>query len=201
MKKPFIILGISCLLAAIAIFLWKNTEQKIRESKQDEKPVMTISQPEIIKNENQKTAQKPKVETPKLNKKFEYQFPKDLEELKAKDFRGFREFTGQLLRKLPTNTQMAPASDGEVHHFPNSLIEFGNRLGWVKAAMEERNDFKEEGIEFYQACAREDDVISSVRALCLTNLLVFQKENKLPQEELVHYPKDVLKLVKFALEN
>jgi hypothetical protein len=119
---------------------------------------------------------------------------KHYEELNSKSF---SEFTERLQKKLPLKASLANLGHHDVHTTPELIIESARELGRVKQKLKENSELVEDAIVFYEGCIAVEEVVTSVRALCLSNLL-YLKLQKRENVELGNYPK---KLVSLAIKN
>lgn len=88
-------------------------------------------------------------------------------EQKKKDF---IEMAQRILRELPTREDLKSLSPQEVHRSPQILMDAGLALGQVAERLDQNSELIHEALGFYQDCAGNAELPSSVRALCFSNL-------------------------------
>ena len=112
------------------------------------------------------------------------------------------EFSGLLMKvysDIPTIDDLRRLSPEDAHNYPNSLIETGRNLGLIVELVKNKKELLNEAIGFYSKCSKRDRFPSSVRAICLSNLMKFSKDSDF-RPDLSLYPRRVLEMVKI-LEN
>lgn len=76
----------------------------------------------------------------------------------------FTDLVGEASSRLPKKTLR---TKGESHFVPAFVLEVAPALAKVQERMKSDHTAREAGIRFYSDCALADDVVTSVRALCL----------------------------------
>ena len=74
-------------------------------------------------------------------------------------------------RQLPSTEQFKNLKDEHLHHTPEAITTIGIRLGKIKQQVKENEEFVPKVTEFYQDCASQIHGVTSIRALCLSNLV------------------------------
>jgi len=75
-------------------------------------------------------------------------------------------------KTLPTRKQMESLSDAELmHDVPATVVEAAALIGQLKATVDRDEALADEAGSFFLECAKSAQVLTSIRALCLTNLL------------------------------
>lgn len=72
--------------------------------------------------------------------------------------------------KLPRREVIAKASEEEIHHGTPGLQEGSAVLGTVLREMTHNEKAIPDGVEFYRRCAKDEDVLTSLRAVCVKRL-------------------------------
>ena len=80
----------------------------------------------------------------------------------------------ELLKDLPKK-DILHKPDRDHHRPPPELTEAGAELGAIEDLLDKNPSLLREGLRFYKQCALQDEVLTSLRALCLHNLKVRAK--------------------------
>lgn len=115
-----------------------------------------------------------------------------IQHLNMEDFKAIITKTDE---ELPKIKDIQKLSDEELHHTPGLLIEAGRALGNIKQILSQRDDLVDEGLKFYDRCARSRELSTPVRSLCLTNFINYKKE-KGENYNLSGINSDVIRLTK-----
>lgn len=78
-------------------------------------------------------------------------------------------------KTLPRKEEIKKASKDELHHGPPGLARSAQALGDVMSKLKSDPSQIPAGIAFYERCARDNDILTSVRAVCFRNLKHFSK--------------------------
>ncbi|MBT3586117.1 MAG: hypothetical protein HN509_14520 [Halobacteriovoraceae bacterium] len=103
------------------------------------------------------------------------------------------------ISKMPLKKNIRKNSHGEVHSIPEATMEAGRQLARLKKILLKRPEFIPQGLKNYYQCANQNDIPTSIRALCLTNFVQFKRQIG-ESVDMKKYPKDVVRLAKLALE-
>ena len=101
--------------------------------------------------------------------------------------------------KLPTIADIKKLPAAAVHHTPGIVMQAGRDLGYIKEILKVHTSFEQEAEVFYEKCAKTKERPTSVRALCLTNLIELKKKNG-KTLNLFNYPKDIVELSKLIID-
>jgi hypothetical protein len=71
-----------------------------------------------------------------------------------------------LLHSLPTVAQLRGSAQKDAHSVNTELLKAGQELGAISEELKHKPEFQPEAEKFYLSCALEENVASSVRALC-----------------------------------
>jgi len=88
----------------------------------------------------------------------------------------------QLHAKLPTLDAVEKASEEELHHGPPGLKEGSAVLGRVVEEMARDDKAIPDGVAFYRQCAKDEKVLTAIRAVCLKRLSDWAPRAKPPIE-------------------
>lgn len=111
----------------------------------------------------------------------------------------FVNFAKEALKIMPRQKDLQNLKPQEVHHFPEPIQKAGQKLGVIKDILIKRPDLEDAGIEFYENCASDDGAMTSVRALCLSNLAQY-KAQKGEVVDFSKYPERVIELASETLK-
>ena len=81
----------------------------------------------------------------------------------------FRERAERVLSDFPQK-QILKDPDRDLHRPPPELADAGAELGAIEDLLDDYPNLINEGLRFYKKCALKDDLLTSLRALCLHNL-------------------------------
>lgn len=120
----------------------------------------------------------------------------DIEALSEEEF---EKFAQDALKIMPRKSDLQNLKPQEVHHFPEPVQKAGHKLAQIKDILTKRPDLEEVGIRFYEECANDNEAMTSVRALCLSNLAQY-KAMKGEVIDFSKYPERVLELANETLK-
>lgn len=81
----------------------------------------------------------------------------------------FRERADKVLADFPEK-QILKNPDRDLHRPPPELADAGAELGAIEDLLDDYPHLVKEGLRFYRKCALKDELLTSLRALCLHNL-------------------------------
>ena len=110
----------------------------------------------------------------------------------------FREFLEDTFDELPRVDELRKLSAEEVHSTPQMIREGAVLMGETAEKLEQHPELKPEALEFYQKCALETGVATSIRALCLNRALRLYAElhGKLWEFDREKIPDSLIELAK-----
>ena len=82
----------------------------------------------------------------------------------------FKTLADEAFHSLPRIEQLRALPAREAHHTPTLLLEAGEKLGRVAAALKENPALRGEALVYYRHCAQDEHGANSVRALCYAAL-------------------------------
>jgi len=91
----------------------------------------------------------------------------DRTKMSASDFKTLSQKT---MAMLPTTAIVKERPEDDFHHAPPELIQSSQWLGKVADAIQSNPELLEEGLRFYDDCARNSEFFVATRAVCLSNL-------------------------------
>lgn len=91
-----------------------------------------------------------------------------IEQIKKADFLALTE---RILRELPTKRELKELNSREVHLATPQIKESALKLAQVAEILSQSPSLKPQGLEFYQQCSLDDQLLTPVRALCLNRAL------------------------------
>jgi hypothetical protein len=101
--------------------------------------------------------------------------------------------------RLPVLQDIKQLPAGALHHIPPLILEAGRNLGVIKEIIAFHPEYETLATPLYSKCALAENRPTTVRALCLTNLIEISKKNNL-ELDLKKYPVDVIELTKLVLD-
>ncbi|NDD53330.1 hypothetical protein EBZ39_05570 [bacterium] len=88
----------------------------------------------------------------------------------------FRERALRVLEDFPKKSVLKE-KDRELHKPPKELIDASGELGAIEDLLDKNPELTKEGLRFYRRCALKEDLLTSLRALCLHNLKTRAKKS------------------------
>ena len=111
----------------------------------------------------------------------------------------FKAVLADIERKLPKKSDLKKIPEQALHHTPPVIIEAGRNLGLIKEIIKVHKSYETFALDFYQDCTKNEDNPTTIRAICLTNLVVINRlnGNKFSTDG---YPKDIVDLSKIVTD-
>jgi hypothetical protein len=82
----------------------------------------------------------------------------------------FRNYLENSYLQLPLIENIRMTKDGNFHHVPTEAIESSEIFGEIADKLKANPSLTRDALRFYSACALNDQLITSVRAVCARNL-------------------------------
>lgn len=111
----------------------------------------------------------------------------------------FEELLKDTERKLPKLSDLKKLPAGALHRTPPVVIQAGRDLGVIKEVLKVHESYERVAAPFYNSCARNEEGVTPVRALCLTNLIEIKKKNR-ENLNLKEFPNQLIELSKMVTE-
>lgn len=111
----------------------------------------------------------------------------------------FEELLKDTERKLPKLSDLKKIPAGALHRTPPVVIQAGRDLGVIKEVLKVHESYDRAAVPFYKSCAKDDEGVTPVRALCLTNLIEIKKKNG-ETLNLKEFPNQLIELSKMVTE-
>jgi hypothetical protein len=121
------------------------------------------------------------------------------EEIKNTTEQQFYEMLKETQKRLPLLSEIKQVPSGALHHIPSVVLEAGRNLGVLKEVFKYHPEYEIKAISMYNDCARAENRPMPVRALCLTNLILFSKKYNLPLD-LKSFPNNIVELTKLVTD-
>lgn len=83
----------------------------------------------------------------------------------------FNDLIHKTLNELPTAASLRDLSEEETHDTPETVSEAGTQLGRIAQAVHDNPALAPAAADFYSRCARQAEVLTSVRALCYSHVM------------------------------
>lgn len=191
------------LMAAALLFYGKLSKPKNEANQDNKSEVKKDNWAQQVEEESHSPHSKVKYNEMEAPPPMNGNHVEENEELKKIDIEAmtqeeFVTYAEDALKVMPRKSDLKNLKASEVHHFPEPVRLAGIKLGMIKEILTKRSDLEEAGINFYEKCAGDDGAMTSVRALCLTNLAQY-KAQKGETIDLSKYPERVLELANDAL--
>jgi len=82
----------------------------------------------------------------------------------------FRRLAADTLSRLPTHEAFAANPNRETHFTPSELLDAAPLMARLTTELRQNPAFIPDGIAFYEACARNEALMTATRAVCLRDL-------------------------------
>lgn len=112
----------------------------------------------------------------------------------------FVELIKETERKMPKVSDVKKIPAGALHTTPPIVIQAGRDLGVIKEVLKVHEAYERVAIPFYKSCAKNEEGVTPIRALCLTNLIEIKKKNNEPVN-LNEYPAQLVQLSRLVIDN
>jgi hypothetical protein len=114
----------------------------------------------------------------------------------------FNDLVSDIERKLPRKSDIKKIPVEALHHTPPLIIEAGRNLGLIKEILkshESNKSYEKIANSFYLKCSNSNETPTTVRAICLTNLIIIANKNgtKLNTNQ---YPREIVDLSKIVTD-
>ena len=103
-------------------------------------------------------------------------------------------------RKLPKISDIKKIPAHALHHTPSIVLKAGRDISVVAEVTALHPEYEIDALNFYDSCARNPQGVTTVKALCLTNIIEINNKNK-QTTELASYPKEIVDLSKMVIED
>lgn len=121
------------------------------------------------------------------------------EEINSMTIDDFKNMLVDTERRLPKKADLKELPPEALHNTPAIIIEAGRNLGAIKEVIKVHENYALEAIPFYSKCSKNDETPTTVRALCLTNLILLKKKSN-QKINVNEYPKELIKLTKMVTD-
>jgi hypothetical protein len=121
------------------------------------------------------------------------------DEINRMDLESFKALLVDIQRKLPKKNDLKKIPEQALHNTPPVIIEAGRNLGLIKEIIKVHKNYESIALDFYRDCTNNIETPTTIRAICLTNLVVINKlnGNKFSTEG---YPKEIVDLSKIVTD-
>lgn len=111
----------------------------------------------------------------------------------------FEELLKETERKLPKIADLKKLPAGALHRTPPDVIQAGRDLGVIREVLKVHEAYERVAAPFYNNCAKNNEGVTPVRALCLTNLIEIKKKNG-ESLNLKEFPNQLIELSRMVTE-
>jgi hypothetical protein len=87
--------------------------------------------------------------------------------------------------RLPTLSSLKLGKDGDFHHVPPQVIESSEIFGEIADRLKRSPQLIKDGLRFYAACALNEQLVTSIRAVCARNLKDWSKKSRIDTSQVV----------------
>jgi hypothetical protein len=95
----------------------------------------------------------------------------------------FRAHLVDVQKSLPTRSDLQRLSPKDVHRTPKPIVDAGLKLSQIAQTLAEYPEWAQDAIGFYRECSGRDELASSIRALCFSNLEPWSEKSGIEFEE------------------
>lgn len=121
------------------------------------------------------------------------------EEITSMTEEEFKTMLNDTERRLPSKKDIKDLPPGALHHTPGIIVEAGRNLGAIKEVLKAHENYEKIALPFYEKCSMNNEGTTTVRALCLTNLVLIKEKNG-EKVNTNSYPQDIVKLSKLVTD-
>lgn len=198
--KPIYILILAiAVLATIGIFLNTKSENEMKNDLTN----LALKNPVSLNKIIQKNIDKRNEEMHEVSMQNETMLTKERnytqEEIVRMTESEFKTVLIDIERKLPKKTDLKKIPAEALHQTPPAIIEAGRNLGLIKEIIKVHKNYETFALDFYQDCSKNDETPTTVRAICLTNLIVINQLNG-NKFNTNGYPKEIVDLSKIVTD-
>ncbi len=111
----------------------------------------------------------------------------------------FKNLLLEIEHKLPKKSDLKKIPEQALHHTPAAIIEAGRNLGLIKEIIKVHKNYETMALDFYHNCTKNEETPTTVRAICLTNLVVINRLNG-NKFNTNGYPKELVDLSKIVTD-
>lgn len=111
----------------------------------------------------------------------------------------FEDLLKETERKLPKVSDLKKLPAGALHRTPPDVLQAGRDLGVIREVLKVHEAYERVAAPFYKNCARNNEGVTPVRALCLTNLIEIKKKNG-ETLNLKEFPNQLIELSRMVTE-
>jgi hypothetical protein len=159
MKK--LVFFTSIVLIVLTLAIWRSHSEPIKTAKPEESPLAFPNAiiPNLMgakNNDGHRTA------TP--------QGPSRNEEIRI-----FRTYLESSYIQLPSLTSLRLNKEGDFHRVPPSVLQASEVFGEISDRLKTNPKLIREALRFYRACALNEQLVTSIRAVCTRNLKDWSK--------------------------
>lgn len=103
-----------------------------------------------------------------------------------------------IAQSLGTRDDIKELSDHEVHHIPPVVSLAGIALAHLKKTLNQRPEYREKAHDFYHQCVQDEQIVDSIRALCLTHMGLSARKSDI-YFDIEAYPEHLQRLAEIIL--
>ncbi len=109
----------------------------------------------------------------------------------------FKSYVKEAVEQLPTPAQARAEVELNPHDTPESVMKAGAVIGYVADQMKADKKNVDSGLKFFKNCAQSNSVASTIRAVCLRNLVDFSSryQNNV-RVSFADYPEDIQRIAR-----
>lgn len=106
----------------------------------------------------------------------------------------FRNYLETSYVRLPTLQAISLSKNGDLHRVPPEVLESSEVFGYIAEKLKSNPSLTRDALSFYNACAANEQLITSIRAVCARNLIDWAKKAQIDISQ-VHIPEKILQIV------
>ncbi|MFM8314214.1 MAG: hypothetical protein ACKOA8_08005 [Deltaproteobacteria bacterium] len=98
---------------------------------------------------------------------------------RLKELKKFRVYLESSYLRLPSIESLKLSKEGDFHHVPPTVIESSEIFGDIADRLNKNGYLIRDALKFYSACALNEQLVTSVRAVCARNLKDWSSKAKI----------------------
>ncbi len=99
--------------------------------------------------------------------------------VRTQEIQRFRNYLETSYVRLPSIETVRLSKEGDFHRVPFEVIESSEIFGEIADKLKSNSTLTKEALKFYSACAINEQLITSIRAVCARNLIDWSKKARI----------------------
>lgn len=113
--------------------------------------------------------------------------------LRTREKEQFRNYLETSYVHLPTIQAISLSKNGDLHRVPQEVLESSEVFGYIAEKLKSNPNLTKDALSFYNACAGNEQLITSIRAVCARNLIDWARKARIDISN-AHIPEKILQI-------